>query len=125
MAEIRYVYPLTCKIGFVSYSFYVKNPVEAVSNWSTKLKLAFCSFSIALILIQWIWAGTWFYDIYYAHATLNKLPYMLTRYLQLSHRFFTIQAISVTFYYVFQYVVVIYLISINDSAGKLWPKVIP
>lgn len=73
---------------------------------------------MAFIVLQWIWTAAWFWNIYFAHRTLNKLPYMLTRYQQLSHRFFTVQAFAVTLYFVFQYFVVIYLISINDSAGK-------
>jgi hypothetical protein len=92
--------------------------VEAVSEWSRDLKLAFCVFSISFILLQWFWTFTWFTNIYYAYKTLNKLPYMSTRYLQLSHRFFFIQAISVTFYYVFQYLTVIVLLSYSDNAGN-------
>lgn len=96
-----------------------QNPVEAVSEWSKTLKLAFCIFSFSFILLQWLWTFTWFVDIYYAFKTLNKLPYMSTRYLQLSHRFFFIQAISVTFYYVFQYLTVIILISYSDNASQM------
>lgn len=42
---------------------------------------------------------------------LKKLPYMSTRYIQLSYRFFSLQATLVTLYYLFQYVVVIVFIT--------------
>ena len=53
----------------------------------------------------------WFIRLFLTGQRLKKLPYMSTRYIQLSYRFFSLQATLVTFYYLFQYAVVIFFIS--------------
>lgn len=95
------------------------NPVESDSNWTLNYQITFCLFCILYLSLQWIWAVIWVYNIYRTYKTLNKLPYMNTRYLQLSHRFFAIQATAVMMYYFFQYFVVIYLISQNENAKSI------
>jgi hypothetical protein len=53
----------------------------------------------------------WFVNLFMTGQKLKKLPYMSTRYIQLSYRFFSLQATLVTLYYLFQYVVVIVFIT--------------
>lgn len=103
------VFIITCQFPTISGDR--ENPVESVANWSDELKLAFCFFSILYIVLQWIWVLCWLYNIIAAHRALNKLPYMSTRYLQLSHRFFTTQSAAVVIFYLFQYITVIYFLS--------------
>jgi hypothetical protein len=58
--------------------------------------------------LRTIW---WFVNLFMTGQKLKKLPYMSTRYIQLSYRFFSLQATLVTLYYLFQYVVVIVFIT--------------
>lgn len=88
-----------------------RNAVEAVLNWSDASKEIFVSFSICLLSLTMIWAVWWFIVLYNTGNILAKLPYMSTRYLQLSYRFFFLQASLVTIYYVLQNSYVLYLIS--------------
>ena len=88
-----------------------RNAVEAVSDWSDYTKKEFVSFTFIYLLSIWIWTIWWFIRLYYTGVKLKKLPYMSTRYIQLSYRFFTLQATLVTLYYIFQYIIVIFFIS--------------
>mmetsp|Transcript_21523 Transcript_21523/g.31265 ORF Transcript_21523/g.31265 Transcript_21523/m.31265 type:complete len:1073 (+) Transcript_21523:100-3318(+) len=87
-----------------------RSPVEAVSNWSDGTKLVFIIFSISLITILWFWTFWWFYMLWYTGKTLQQLPYMTTRYLQLSFRFFSLQATLVTLYYFLQNILIVFYI---------------
>jgi hypothetical protein len=88
-----------------------RSPVEAVANWPEKVKITYCAFSLMFLLLFWVWALWWFVTLFFARRSLSRLPYMNTRYLQLSYRFFLLQATLVTLYYVSQYGFVIYKIS--------------
>ena len=57
----------------------------------------------------------WYHTLKKTTLTLQRLPYMSTRYLQLSFRFFSLQATLVAIYYLFEYGVVIFLIMRNSS----------
>ena len=94
-----------------------RSPVEAVANWPQEVKDTFCTFSLMFLLLFWIWALWWFVTLYRARRALSRLPYMNTRYLQLSYRFFLLQATLVTVYYVSQYGFVIYILSPGGDGG--------
>ena len=94
-----------------------RSPVEAVENWPESVKITFCAFSLMFLLLFWVWALWWFVALLIARRSLSRLPYMNTRYLQLSYRFFIIQATLVTLYYVSQYGFVIYKISPGTFPG--------
>jgi hypothetical protein len=72
--------------------------------------MVFVVFSIALLLMMWYWTLWWFHSIYATGLSLQKLPYMTTRYLQLSFRFFSLQATLVTLYFTIENVLVIYFL---------------
>eukprot|EP01042_Synura_sphagnicola_P004278 gene4278-5412_t len=91
-----------------------RSPMEAVNNWSNNIKIIFISISFAFLGLMWIWTLWWFYSLWYTGRALQRLPYMSTRYLQLSFRFFLLQATLVALFYVFQYFTVIYLILKNS-----------
>lgn len=95
-----------------------RSPVESVVNWSDKEKLDFISLSVIYLLLLWIWAIYWFISLYQTSQHLKRLPYMNTRYLQLSYRFFLLQASLVTIYYVAQYGSVIYLLSLGAQTDS-------
>lgn len=88
-----------------------RSPVEAVVNWSQLAQVQFIVFSITYLSLLSLWALIWVVRLRYTGQRLKQLPYMTTRYIQLSYRFFTIQATLVTLYYVFQYGAVIYLLT--------------
>jgi len=94
-----------------------RSAVRAVANWSPSEKKYFISFTFTYLILIWGWTVWWFFRLYRTGSTLKKLPYMSTRYIQLSYRYFSLQATLVTLYYVFQYVVVIIFISqgVNSS----------
>jgi hypothetical protein len=94
-----------------------RNAVEAVQDWSETLKLSFVSFTILYLVLIWVWTIYWFIQLYITGKKLKKLPYMSTRYMQLSYRFFAVQATLVTLYYVLQYAAVIYFISLGARNG--------
>jgi hypothetical protein len=70
--------------------------------------MVFVVFSITLLLMMWYWTLWWFHSIYRTASALQKLPYMTTRYLQLSFRFFSLQATLVTLYFTIENLIVIY-----------------
>ena len=92
-----------------------RSAVQAVSNWSGGLKNDFVAFTILYIVLVWTWTVMWFIQLFITGRKLNKLPYMSTRYIQLSYRFFFLQATLVTVYYIFQYAAVVYYISSGTS----------
>eukprot|EP01031_Cornospumella_fuschlensis_P047869 gene47869-58645_t len=94
-----------------------RNAVEAVQNWSEALKLDFIGFTMLYLILIWIWALYWLVILYRTGNKLKRLPYMSTRYMQLSYRFFVVQATLVTLYYVLQYAAVIYFISLGARDG--------
>lgn len=95
-----------------------RSPLLSVNNWSDELKLVFISVSIGFLLLLVIWITWWLYSLWSTGRTLQRLPYMSTRYLQLSFRFFTLQATLVALFYVFQYLAVIYLILRNSPLSQ-------
>jgi len=95
-----------------------RSPTQAVYNWPTQTKITFSSFSLVYLLLFLGWAMWWLIRLFFTSRHLNRLPYMSTRYLQLSFRFFALQAILVTVYYVTQYALVIYNISNSQPAKQ-------
>lgn len=96
-----------------------RTPVESVYNWSNEVKTSFCAFSAILVALSVSWGLWWFYSIYYTGHVLQKLPYMSTRYLQLSFWFFSIQAVLVSLYYAVQYAVVLYYIFLQTRNEQM------
>jgi hypothetical protein len=92
-----------------------RTPLEAVQEWENNVKVTFCIFACSFLIALVCWALWWFYSLYWTGKILEKLPYMSTRYLQLSYQFFVTQATLVTLYYVFQYLIVIYFVFRSDS----------
>ena len=93
-------------------------PLEAVYNWPDELTQKYIVLSIMYLCLLWLWVLIWFYTLFNSRRTLLKLPYMSTRYVQLSFRYVFIQAAFVTIYYFAQYAFVIYLILI--ATGNYW-----
>lgn len=91
-----------------------RNPVESVYNWRSGDKLLFIGASMCFLVLFWLWALVWFATIYLSQQKLDSLSYMSTRYLQLSFRFFFMQATLVTVYYILQYAATIYFISVSQ-----------
>lgn len=91
-----------------------RNPVESVYNWRSADKLLFVGASMCFLVLFWLWALVWFATIYLSQQKLDSLSYMSTRYLQLSFRFFFMQATLVTIYYILQYAATIYFISVSQ-----------
>ncbi len=112
-----------CNLVMISYQFptvtktHGRDPVEAVSEWSSEEKDSFIFFSVSFIVLQWIWTIYWCVLLYQSGKKLKELPYMNTRYIQLSYRFFFIQATLVMSFYVLQYSCVIYLLNYKMGAG--------
>ena len=90
-------------------------PTMAVYNWSHSRKILFIYFSLSFLSLLIVWGFMWYHTLTRTKRTLQKLPYMSTRYLQLSFQFFSLQASLVAIYYLFQYGVVIFLIFRNSS----------
>jgi len=88
-----------------------RSPVEAVVNWSLQTQEEFVVFSCMYLVLLWLWTFLWFFRLFMTSRRLKQLPYMSTRYIQLSFRFMFLQATLVTMYYVFQYASVMYFIS--------------
>lgn len=94
-----------------------RNPILAVNNWSGDTKRVLVGFCVMFLFLLWAWTIWWFFSLYYTGQALKKLRYMDSRYLQLSFRFFSLQATLVTLYYVAQYFVIIYFILSRSSEG--------
>lgn len=94
-----------------------RSPTAAISSWPENLLYFFSVFRFLMFFMLWIWLLVWLYNIVASHRTLDKLPYMSTRYMQLSHRFFIVQSSAVTLYYLLQYWLVFYLIYGRESAN--------
>jgi len=102
----------------INFDLKSRNAVEAVNDWSDNVKLQFVSFTLIYLFSIWIWTIWWFIRLYYTGTKLKKLPYMSTRYIQLSYRFFTLQATLVTLYYIFQYMIVIIFITEGVNSNQ-------
>lgn len=100
---------------FPSMSRYVnRERLLAVYNWSYTTKQALLGFSViylASILIWFIW---WFVELYQTGSYLRKIRYMDSRFLQLSFRFFFLQATLVAMFYLLQDVAILYFIIKNS-----------
>lgn len=94
-----------------------RNPLLAVYNWSGDTKRVLVGFSVLFLFLLWFWTIWWFFRLHSTGMALKQMRYMDTRYLQLSFRFFTLQATLVTLYYVVQYFVVIYFVLSRSSDG--------
>jgi hypothetical protein len=92
-----------------------RNALVAVANWSTTMQIEFIVFTFAYLSFIFLWLFAWFVRLFLTHRKLKRLPYMTTRYIQLSYRFFLLQATLVTVYYVFQYAFVLYWIGASNS----------
>lgn len=92
-----------------------RNPLTAVTNWPNVTKYAFTGLYLLFSVLLSIWFVFWIKCLFSNGYMLQKLPYMNTRYLQLSYRFFFIQASLATLYYFFEYAVVSYFISQNST----------
>lgn len=96
-----------------------RSPVQAVSNWSPDLQYSYTAVSIAVLLLMLIWVLYWLVTLILTGRTLKSLPYMNTRYLQLSYRFFLLQAYLLAAYFVFQYCFIIYFLLRERASGGL------
>lgn len=94
-----------------------RNPVQAVIDWSPELLYSFTAVSIAGLLLMLIWVVYWLVTLYLTGRKLKSLPYMNTRYLQLSYRFFLLQAYLLAAYFVFQYCFVVYFLLRRTASG--------
>lgn len=92
----------------------VRTPALAVYNWSKDTKVMFIAFSLSFFSLLILWSLWWFSSLWSTAIVLRKVPYMTTRYLQLSFRFFALQASFVATYYILEYGVVIFLILRNS-----------
>lgn len=96
-----------------------RSPVQAVINWSPDLQYSFTAVSIAVLLLMLLWVLYWLITLILTGRTLKSLPYMNTRYLQLSYRFFLLQAYLLAAYFVFQYCFVISFLLRERASGGL------
>lgn len=94
-----------------------RNPSQAVIDWSPELQYSFTAVSIAVLLLMLIWVIYWLSTLFLTGRKLNSLPYMNTRYLQLSYRFFLLQAYLLAAYFVFQYCFIIYFLLKETASG--------
>jgi hypothetical protein len=112
-------YTVITVIEFPSiYNSNNRNPVTAVANWSRGTKLSFMVAYYSLVVALAVWSMAWLLSLWRNGKMLETLPYMNTRYLQLSFRFFLLQASLATLYYIFEYAVVIYFISDHTELHK-------
>ena len=81
-----------------------RSPVLSVSNWPTVVQEDYIILSIVYFVLFTSWIIWWSRRMYCSGNTLNRVPYMQTRYLQLSFRFFTFEALLVLVYYLLQFV---------------------
>ena len=95
-----------------------RSPVEAVVNWSSATQLNFIVFSCLYMILLLLWTLIWFVRLFLTSRRLKQLPYMSTRYIQLSFRFLFLQATLVTLYYCFQYASVVYFITTGSQASS-------
>ena len=123
MKTVLCLFIFICNLVMISYQFPSvtktrdRDPVEAVSEWSKTEKNSFIFFSVSFVVLQWVWTFYWCVLLYRSARKLKELPYMNTRYIQLSYRFFLIQATLVMSFYILQYSCVIYLLNYKMSAG--------
>ena len=96
-----------------------RSPVQAVSNWSLELQRSFSGVSIAVLLLMAVWTIYWLTTLFLTGRKLRSLPYMSTRYLQLSYRFFLLQAYLLAAYFVFQHYFVIFFLLREAATGRI------
>jgi len=99
---------------FPSFFSTTRKSVEAVYNWDATEQKFFVASSLSFLILFWLWALVWFFTLFMANRKLKVLPYLSTRYLQLSFRFFTVQATLVTVYYVLEYAATGYFIGKSE-----------
>ena len=95
-----------------------RSPVLAVSNWSFDLQRSFSAVSGTLLSLIVFWIIYWGITLIMTSRKLRNLPYMNTRYLQLSFRFFFMQAILLAAYFVFNYLVVVVFLVRGEQTGN-------
>ena len=95
-----------------------RSPVLAVSNWSFELQRSFSAVSGTLLSLIVFWVIYWIITLILTSRKLRNLPYMNTRYLQLSFRFFFMQASLLAAYFVFGYGVVIVFLVRGEQSGN-------
>jgi hypothetical protein len=96
-----------------------RSSVESFSNWPKEAERAFVAFSTMYVLLLWIFVIRWFYLLWLTGRELRQLPYMGTRYLQLSYRFFLLQATLVTLFYMFEYGYILVSIANNATSNNV------
>lgn len=101
---------LTLQFPSISGSDDTRSPILAVQNWSSYTKKVFIAFSLMYLFAILYWAITWFLSLYHTSKTLESLPYMSTRYLQLSFRFVVLVSSLLIVYYFCQIIVISYFI---------------
>lgn len=120
-AAIFYVSMVILAFQFPSLNGELRSPVSSSNNWSESSKNMYIAFNLSYLILLWIWAGWWIWTLVHTYKILQRLPYMSTRYLQLSFRFFCLQASLVTFFYLIQYSYVMYFVtsqrSLRDPMG--------
>jgi len=101
---------ITFQFPSIDSSSQSRSAVEAAAQWSTSAQTTLISFTLGFLLLQWLWVILWGLILWRSGSLLSVLPYLGTRYLQLSYRFFSLQASLVVTYYIFQYAIVIYFL---------------
>jgi hypothetical protein len=107
---------------FPSVSTGPRSQVEAVVNWPHDTQTQFVVFSMMYMILLWLFVIRWYYLLWVTGRRLRDLPYMNTRYMQLSYRFFLLQATLVTLFYMFEYGYVGYRIAYN--AINMYPNAV-
>jgi hypothetical protein len=95
----------------------LRPPVQAVSGWLPQLLISYTAVSIAVLVLILIWTIYWLATLMVTGRKLRRLPYMNTRYKQLSYRFFALQAWLLAAYFVFQYAFVMYFLLVKARNG--------
>jgi hypothetical protein len=106
---VVYVYQFPSMSRFVD-----REPLLAVYNWSSGTKQGLTAASMFYILAILVWFTWWFIELYRTGSYLRKIRYMDSRFLQLSFRFFLLQATLVAMFYLLQYLTILYFI-LNNS----------
>jgi hypothetical protein len=107
---------LTYQFPSVTKTTDFRSPVLAVNNWPDNIQDAYVIWSVVYFCLFTCWIVWWFRRVYTSGTTLNEVPYMQTRYLQLSFRFFTSQAVLVFIYYFVQYATTMSLFLTGDDS---------
>lgn len=116
IASTIYQFPTLSPLGSLNS---LRSPVQAVTNWMPELLLSYTAVSIAVLVLIAIWTLYWLTTLFLTGRKLNNIPYMTTRYKQLSYRFFLLQAWLLAAYFVFQYAFVMYFLLVKTRGGNL------